>query len=72
MKDLLISVDCDYTYHIRTRNKQTDYNYIDYDDPLFLDPEDKTKKRRLNYLKKALTVKDPTTCALKYDLERWV
>jgi len=52
MKDLLISVDCDYTYHIRTRNKQTDYNYIDYDDPVvtITDPEDKTKKKKLNYL----------------------
>ena len=31
---------------------------------------DKKKKKKLNYLEKALTV-DPQTCKPKYDLERW-
>lgn len=67
MKDLLISVDCDYTYHVRSRDQQTDYNYIDYEDPKSIDP--KTKKP-INYLQKALKV-HPETCEPYYDLERW-
>lgn len=30
LKDLLISIDCDYTYHIWSRHKQTDYQYFNY------------------------------------------
>ena len=76
MKDLLISIDCDYSYHVMTRNRQTYYNYIEYNSKTQkievadkMDPKKKTKKK-LNYLEKALTV-DPNTCELVYDLEKW-
>lgn len=55
-----------------TRDKQTDYNFFYYDSirkPEITDPITK-KKRKFNFLEKALLV-DPTTCQLKYDLERW-
>lgn len=68
MADLLISVDCDYTYHVLTRNKQTKFNYIEYDsiDKIV----NTTSKKKFNYLEMALTV-DPETCDPIYNLERW-
>jgi len=59
LKDLLITIDCDYTYHIMARHLQTDYNYFSY---LVND---------VNYLEKALEV-NPTTCTPIYNLDRWL
>lgn len=77
MKDILIGVDCDYTYHIRTRDSQTDYNYIEYERPWKGDENhsdfdyvDKATNKTMNFLTKALEV-DATTCEFKYDLEKW-
>jgi len=58
MKDLLISVDCDYTYHIHTRDKHTDFNYMSYDSQTQTDKDGKA----VNFLEKALTVSDTSTC----------
>lgn len=67
MKDVLLSIDCDFTYHLEAGTERTDYDYFRYqvvaDDQLLKNPKDG------GFLKKALMV-DPVTCNAKYDLAK--